>query len=96
MPEKIEGRIVQISDSGNLITDISRERLADVPTDERVQIHCDEHQTQCIFSQDHGQPDFTLIAVVGNSGNLELEIVGDSAKIMLGISLGEKVVVSWE
>ena len=30
-----------------------------------------------------------------NDGNLQLSIVGDSAKIMLGISADEKVVVKW-
>jgi S-adenosylmethionine hydrolase len=37
----------------------------------------------------------TLLALVGGSGKLELEIVGDSAKIMLGVRVGEKVVVKW-
>jgi hypothetical protein len=35
------------------------------------------------------------MAILGPSGCLELTIVGDSAKIMLGVSLGEKVVVKW-
>ena len=37
----------------------------------------------------------TLLAVVGSNGQLELEIVGDSAKLMLGVRVGEKVVVKW-
>ena len=48
-----------------------------------------------IFASGHDQPSMTLIAVVGSSGNLELEIVGESAKIMLGIAVGEPVVVKW-
>ena len=34
-------------------------------------------------------------ALLGDRGMLELEIVGDSAQLMLGISVGEKVVVQW-
>jgi hypothetical protein len=33
--------------------------------------------------------------VLAPSGFLELTIVGESAKAMLGVSLGEKVVVTW-
>ena len=32
---------------------------------------------------------------IGESGKLELAIVGDSAKIMLGVRVGETVVVKW-
>jgi hypothetical protein len=32
---------------------------------------------------------------VGQSGKLEREVVGDSAKIMLGVRVGEKVVVQY-
>ena len=58
-------------------------------------VSCDEHETTGIFGLDHGQPEMTLLAVIGESGNLELAIVGESARIMLGIDVGEKVVVSW-
>ena len=34
-------------------------------------------------------------AILGEGGCLELTIVGDSAKIMLGVPLREKVVVKW-
>jgi hypothetical protein len=37
----------------------------------------------------------SFLAVLAPSGFLELTIVGDSAKIMLGVDLGEKVVVRW-
>lgn len=95
MAEKIEGRIASVSAHGNLISDISADQLAEVPHDQSVTVRCDEHETHGIFSSDHGEPQMTLLALVGNSGNLELEIAGDSAQIMLGISLGEKIVVTW-
>ena len=35
------------------------------------------------------------MAVLGSSGCLEITIVGESAKAMLGVRVGEKVVVKW-
>lgn len=95
MPGKIEGAVASISDSGNLVTDITAAQLRDVPRNDTVSVRCDEHETVGIFGLDHQEPAMTLLALVGQSGNLELEIVGDSAKIMLGIRVGEKVVVKW-
>jgi S-adenosylmethionine hydrolase len=92
---KIEGAVVAISEAGNLVTDISADQLADVPRNESVTVSCDEHETIGIFSADHQEPPMTLLAVVGSNGQLELEIVGDSAKLMLGVRVGEKVVVKW-
>jgi S-adenosylmethionine hydrolase len=92
---RIEGIVVSISESGNLVTDITANQLADVPRSDQVTVRCDEHETLGIFDARHDQPPFTLIALVGASGCLELEIVADSAKIMLGVCTGEKVEVRW-
>jgi S-adenosylmethionine hydrolase len=92
---KIEGQVVSISESGNLVTDIAHERLRGVPRDQTVTITCDEHQTVGIFPADHPEEPCTLMAILGPSGALEITIVGDSAKIMLGVAIGEKVVVKW-
>lgn len=95
MSGKVEGTVVSISETGNLVTDISAEGLDNAPRDEQVTVRCDDHETNGIFDSNHDQPEATLIAIIGNSGCLELEIVGDSAKIMLGIGVGEKVQVTW-
>ena len=95
MPGRIAGKIVAYSAEGNLVSDISAEQFAAAPRDERLVIRCDEHETNCLFEAGHEQPESTLIAILGASGCLELEIVGDSAKMMLGIPLGEKIVVEW-
>ena len=92
---KIEGKVVAIEPSGNLRTDIAADRLRGVPSDDSVKVCCDEHETTGLFSEDHGQPAMTLLALVGKSGFLELCIVGDSAAIMLGVRVGEGVVVVW-
>ena len=95
MSARLTGKIVGYSPQGSLITDITREQLAGAPRDERFCIRCDEHETNCLFDVDHQQPPSTLIAVINTEGRLELEIVGDSAKIMLGVPLGEPVEVVW-
>lgn len=95
VPGTIEGAVVAIGDSGNLITDITAAQLHDAPRGESVTIRCDEHETVGIYDLNHAQPPMTLLALIGASGNLELEIVGDSAKIMLGVRVGEKVSVKW-
>ena len=96
MAGKIEGRVVAIAENGNLITDIAAEQLEHAPNDERVSVSCDEHVTNGLFRPGHSEPEMTLLALLGDRGVLELEIVGDSASLMLGISVGEKVVVQWE
>lgn len=92
---KIEGKVVAIEPSGNLRTDIAVDRLRGAPTDDRVKVCCDEHETTGLFPLEHGQPPMTLLALIGASGFLELCIVGDSAAIMLGVRVGEGVVVEW-
>ena len=95
LSNKIEGQVRSIDSFGNLVTDITSEMLADVPTDERAQIHCDEHQTQGIFRTYSDQPDMTFLALIGSSGFLELAIVGDSAAGMLGVRVGTPVTIQW-
>jgi S-adenosylmethionine hydrolase len=91
----IEGAVVSYSEAGNLVTDITAEQLQDVPTDQSVIIVCDEHETTGIFGPEHDQPPMTYIALLGESGKLELAIVGDSAREMLGIAPGSPVIVKW-
>ena len=71
------------------------DQLAGAPRDERVLVRCNDHETNRIFQVDHEQPAMTLIVLIGESNCLEMEIVGDSARIMLGVSAGHKVEVCW-
>ena len=92
---RIEGQITAIDSFGNLITNITREMLAGVPTDETVGVFCDEHETRCIFNAYADQPAMTLIALIGSNDCLEIAIVDDSAAIMLGVGVGAPVEVRW-
>jgi len=89
------GEVIEIDSFGNLVTNISCEMLADVPTGETVTVACDEHVTQGIFKTYSDQPPMTLVALVGSGDRLELAIVDENASIMLGVSVGAPVVVSW-
>lgn len=94
MAGQIAGTIVAIGESGNLVSDIAAERLRDVPR-EAATIACDEHETIGIYPPDHAEEPMTLMAIVGAGGTLELTIVGESAAMMLGVRVGEKIVVKW-
>lgn len=93
--QRIEGVVESIDSYGNLGTNISREMLADAPTDDTVVITCDEHETRGIFGAYADQPAMTLIALIGSNDRLELAIVDDNAQIMLGVQVGAKVEVTW-
>lgn len=95
LANRIEGLVTAIDSFGNLITNITRDMLADAPTDETVAIFCDEHETRGIFKAYADQPAMTLIALVGSNNCLELAIVDDSAAIMLGVRVGAPVEVRW-
>jgi S-adenosylmethionine hydrolase len=95
VPGKIEGKVTSYSEAGNLVTDIAVDRLRSVPRDQSVSVTCDEHQTVGLFTPEHQEPEMTLLALLAPSGFLELVIVGDSAKIMLGVRVGQAVTVQW-
>ncbi len=94
-PNRIQGQVTAIDSFGNLITNITREMLAAAPTDDRVGVFCDEHETRGIFTAYADQPAMTLIALIGSNDMLELAIVDDSAAIMLGVKVGAAVEVKW-
>jgi S-adenosyl-L-methionine hydrolase (adenosine-forming) len=93
--KKIEGSVQSIDAFGNLVTNIPADALVNVPRGDETAIVCDEHETRGIFNTYGEQPAMTLIALVGSSGKLELAIVGDSAAIMLGVTVGTPVTVTW-
>ncbi len=95
MANRITGEIVSVDAQGNLVTNITREMLAEVPSDDSVAVRCDDHETRSIFDSCADQPPMTLVAVIGSHDHLEIAIVDDSAKIMLGVEVGTPVEVVW-
>lgn len=92
---KLEGEVIEVDSFGNLITNITNDMLADVPRGEQTHVLCDGHETMGIFQAYAEQPPMTLVALVGSGDKLELAIVDDSAKIMLGVGVGTPVTVKW-
>ena len=91
----LKGIVVSITDAGDAVTDISIDQLAAVPTDDRVSIMRDGHVTSRIFPADHQQAEMTFLVVQGESGFLELLLVGDSASAFLGFKPGSVVALKW-
>ena len=69
MAGKLLGEVVAVDAAGNLLTDITEDRLDGVPRDESVTVACDGHKTMGIFPADHGQPEMTLLAVLNKDGS---------------------------
>lgn len=95
MSNQIEGLVASIGDNGDLITNISVEQVVNVPKDDSVRIKFDGHETMGIYPTDHEQPEATMVASLGSSGFLKIEIVGTNLSAMLGIKSGTPVVIDW-
>jgi len=92
---RVEGKIVSATPDGNLVTDLNADQLRSAPRGEQTIIRCDEHETRGLFSPNHQEPAMTFLALFNAQGQLELTIVGDSARDMLGLRPGMEVVVEW-
>jgi hypothetical protein len=100
MTGRVQGKVISISPTGDLVTDITASQLAGLPEGEArktdaVRVVVDEHETIGIFGDDHTQPAMTLIAILGDDRALRLHLVSDSAAMMLGVRVAAPVEVSW-
>ena len=95
LSNSIEGIVGSCDSAGNLITDIPNDSVAGLVGDENVSVKFGDHETFGIFPTNHGEPDATLVASLGESGFVKIEIVGISLSDMLGIKEGVKVAVAW-
>ena len=95
MSNRIDGRVATIGESGNLVTDIPVSKISDLPSDETAKIKFSGHETLGVYPAQHDQPPGTLVASCGESGFLEIEIVGISLGEMLGIKPETPVIVTW-
>ena len=92
---KLEGKVAAATEAGDMLTDITPAQLADVPRDERTAVSCGGHQTIGIYPLDHDEPEMTFLAILDDQA-LRLTIVGESARAMLGLKVGDPVVVEWQ
>lgn len=92
---KVQGTVLSIAETGNAVTDITADQLRSAPRNEQTAIRCDEHETRGLFSVDHQEPPCTFLALLNAQGQLELSVVGDSTRDMLGLRPGVDVEVEW-
>ena len=92
---KLNGQVVSVTESGDVVTDIKVTDLESVSRNERVSVHCEGHVTSGIYPTDHGQPEMTFVAFEGASGFIEMSLVGDNASHFLGLKPGSVVTVRW-
>lgn len=95
LSNQIDGEVASCDSVGNLITNIANDSVAGLVGDENLSVKFGDHETFGIFPTDHGQPDATLVASLGESGCVQIEIVGISLSDMLGIKPGVQVVIAW-
>ena len=95
MTQKLQGEVVSVSESGDLITSIHANQLENAPRDDSVTVTFDGHRTAGIFAHEHKQPEMTLIAVIGEQDCLEIRLVGESVNAFLSIGVGAGVSVEW-
>jgi S-adenosylmethionine hydrolase len=92
VPQTITGKVVQVDEFGNLITDIPSDRLRGAPS---LRVVVDEHETFGLYPADHSQPAMTLVAIAEASKPLTIVLVEDSASALLGVRAGALVEVYW-
>lgn len=96
MSGRIQGKVIEITPEGDLVTDLNAAQLAGVARTSDTKVLVDEeHETFGIFSPEHDQPPMTLVAIMATDGPLRLHLVSDSASMMLGVRVGAPVEVSW-
>jgi S-adenosylmethionine hydrolase len=95
LSNQIDGKVASCDASGNLVTDIPNDSVAGLVGDPNVSIKFGPHETFGIFPIDHGEPEATLVASMGEGGFVMIEIVGISLSEMLGIKEGVSVAVAW-
>jgi len=95
LSNQIDGEVASCDSAGNLVTNIANDSVAGLVGDENVSVKFGDHETFGIFPTEHGEPDATLVASLGQSGCVEIEIVGISLSDMLGIKPGVQISIAW-
>jgi len=93
---KIQGKVIEVNDQGDLITDIGPDQWSRAKHSSEIKVIVDdEHETFGLFESNHEHPPMTLIAVTEADAPLKLHLVADSASMMLGVRKGATVQLVW-
>ncbi|MEE2737110.1 MAG: SAM-dependent chlorinase/fluorinase [Planctomycetota bacterium] len=91
----LKGEVIAVDSFGNLITNIERLHLTDIPKTS-VRILVDHHETTGIFNTYSDVEPHTLIALVGSNQHLEIAVTQENASELLGVRVGMTVELLWE
>ena len=92
-PGKIAGEVIDVDSFGNLITNVTAEMLAGVPTQSRVRVTCGKHEVDGIAKTYGDRAPGELVGLIGSGGRLELAVVAGDAAARFGLSVGTPVMV---
>ena len=95
MGKTATGVVTQVGDDGRLVTDIDLAQVTAAVGNTETKVQFAGHETIGLFEEKHGQPEGTMVASIGASGHVEIEIVGMSLGGMLGIGVDTEVKVKW-
>jgi len=91
---QISGKVIMIDRFGNLITNISKNDLSQLPEPSSIVIHVDDCQIFDIKNHYAQVPQNSLIAIIGSKGLLEICVNCGNAKKILNIKIGCRVQVT--
>ena len=92
---ELKGRIVSVTASGDLVTDIQVSALGSAPRDDRLLVFCQGHRTNGLYPIEHGLPEMTFFVFENDASYAQISIVGGDASRFLGIDVGSDVLVQW-
>ncbi len=90
----IRGHVVFVDHFGNLITDISRDRMKEVPPHGRVLLGAAQ-VTRWVRTYGEAAAG-ELVALFSSEGRVEVAVAGGNAARRLGVGVGTEVVVGWD
>ena len=75
---RLKGQVVEVTRSGDLVTDIKLSDLDSAPRDDQVRVGCEGHMTSGIYPTEHGQA-MTPVAFLESSRVRKSPSSGDYA-----------------
>lgn len=93
--QRLVGEVESIDHFGNLLTNITRQDLAQIARHQPLRVACGPRAGIPIVRTYEVEPRGTVVALVGSNGCLEIAVVAGSAAGELGATPGAPVVISW-
>lgn len=96
MSNTVSGKVVEIDDDGNLVTDLTAEQLAEArELADKVRLDCGGYETFGIYSVSDEFPPSTFAAQIRDDNRLQFTLTGARASDLPELGEGAEVTVSW-